>query len=82
MQVAGEAHWPELSLVILIASDRKKDTGSTEGMQRSVETSELLAHRRTTVPVRLARMEEAYRARDFGTFAELTVGGQGSKWQP
>lgn len=44
-QVASEGHWPELCLLIAVVSDAKKDTGSTDGMVRSVATSELLHHR-------------------------------------
>jgi diphosphomevalonate decarboxylase len=74
VQVADEAHWPELTLLIAVASEKKKETGSTDGMQRSVATSPLLAHRAAAVvPARLAAIEAAYTARDFPTFARLTM---------
>jgi diphosphomevalonate decarboxylase len=74
VQVADEAHWPELVVLIAVASEKKKETGSTDGMQRSVATSALLAHRAAAVvPGRLAAIEAAYRERDFPAFARLTM---------
>jgi diphosphomevalonate decarboxylase len=74
VQVATEAHWPELSLLIAVVSDKKKETGSTDGMVRSVQTSELLRHRAlVVVPARLAAIEAAYKAKDFPTFAKITM---------
>jgi diphosphomevalonate decarboxylase len=74
IQVADEKHWPELAILIAVVSDRKKETGSTEGMQTSVDTSALLAHRAShVVPKRLSDIEAAYKARDFETFARITM---------
>ncbi len=74
VQVATESHWPDLSLLIAVVSEKKKDTGSTDGMVRSVATSELLRHRAlSVVPERLKAIEAAYRARDFPTFAKITM---------
>ena len=73
-QVADERHWPQLRLLIAVVSERKKDTGSTDGMVRSVATSELLRHRAlSVVPPRLAAIERAFLARDFAEFAKLTM---------
>lgn len=74
IQVATESHWPELKLLIAVVSEKKKDTGSTDGMVRSVQTSELLKHRAlTVVPARLPLLEAAYLHKDFETFAKLTM---------
>lgn len=74
VQIADEHHWPELSLLIAVVSDKKKDTGSTDGMVRSVATSPLLKHRSlAVVPERLTLIEKAYRNKDFTTFATLTM---------
>jgi diphosphomevalonate decarboxylase len=74
IQIADENHWPELQLLILVVSDKKKETGSTDGMTRAVETSRLLAHRASSVvPGRLAAIEEAYKRKDFTKFAEITM---------
>jgi diphosphomevalonate decarboxylase len=35
VQVADENHWPELSAVILVVSDKEKDTSSTYGNSSS-----------------------------------------------
>jgi diphosphomevalonate decarboxylase len=73
-QVADENHWPELRALILVVSDAKKDTSSTDGMGTSVATSELLAHRATVVvPARILQIEEAYLAKDFEAFGTLTM---------
>jgi len=74
VQVADEAHWPELRAVILVVNAGKKDTPSTEGMQTSVATSPLLAFRaKHVVEARLAEMEAAYKKRDFATFGMLSM---------
>lgn len=74
VQVADEKHWPELAVLIAVVSDKKKDTGSTEGMRTSVETSSLLPHRAAVVvPERLKAIEAAYAARDFEAFARITM---------
>ncbi|KAI9361206.1 diphosphomevalonate decarboxylase [Zopfochytrium polystomum] len=73
-QVAPESHWPDMCALVLVASDAKKETGSTEGMQQTVQTSALLASRvDRVVPARMAEMERAVRARDFDAFAETTM---------
>ena len=72
--VGPASHWPELKVLILVVSDSKKAVSSTAGMQTSVETSPLLAHRAAAVvPGRMVKMEAAYKARDFATFATLAM---------
>ena len=44
-QVAPADHWPDLQVLILVVSDKKKAVSSTAGMQTAVDTSPLLAHR-------------------------------------
>ncbi|CAF99534.1 unnamed protein product, partial [Tetraodon nigroviridis] len=74
LQVEPDSHWPELRILVLVASAEKKPVGSTAGMQTSVETSCLLKYRaESVVPGRLAEMIQAVRRRDFATFAELTM---------
>ena len=59
-QVAPASHWPELQVLILVVSDTKKAVSSTAGMQNSVDTSPLLAHRAAKiVPERMEQMEAA-----------------------
>ncbi|XP_067574925.1 diphosphomevalonate decarboxylase [Pseudorca crassidens] len=73
-QVAPESHWPELRVLILVVSTEKKPTGSTAGMQTSVETSALLRFRaEALVPARMAEMTRCVRERDFQAFGQLTM---------
>ncbi|OQR80347.1 diphosphomevalonate decarboxylase-like [Tropilaelaps mercedesae] len=74
IQIAPASHWPEIRIIICVVSDSKKDTGSTNGMQRSVATSDLLKHRvKNIVPQRIEAMQKAILAKDFDTFARLTM---------
>ncbi|KAM7438692.1 hypothetical protein ABFA07_011804 [Porites harrisoni] len=73
-QVASEEHWPGLRVLILVVNDNKKGTSSTEGMRRSVETSDLLKLRaESCVPQRIEVIKKAILERDFRTFAETTM---------
>ncbi|KAM9046780.1 diphosphomevalonate decarboxylase [Megaptera novaeangliae] len=73
-QVAPESHWPELRVLILVVSTDRKPTGSTAGMQTSVETSALLRFRaEALVPARMAEMSRCVRERDFQAFGQLTM---------
>ncbi|XP_064485530.1 diphosphomevalonate decarboxylase-like isoform X2 [Ornithodoros turicata] len=73
-QVAPVDHWPELRVLILVANDQKKDTGSTSGMGSSVQTSTLLKYRASTVvPQRIKDMTEAILNKDFNKFADVTM---------
>ena len=73
VQVAPESHWPEMEALVLVASDARKDTGSTEGMQRTVETSGLLQERLRQVPGRMEAMIKSIKERDYDLFAEVTM---------
>eukprot|EP00899_Mesostigma_viride_P025162 jgi/Mesvir1/5830/Mv00625-RA.1 len=73
-QIAPETHWPELRVVVAVVSDKAKETGSTSGMEQSVKTSSLLAHRaQVVVPQRILAMEAAIMARDFDAFGRITM---------
>lgn len=74
IQVADENHWNELKAVILVVSDKEKDTSSTSGMETSRLTSPLLQFRAAeVVQPRLEAIEAAYLRRDFETFGQLTM---------
>ncbi|PCH36036.1 Diphosphomevalonate decarboxylase [Wolfiporia cocos MD-104 SS10] len=74
VEVAPREHWPDMHALICVVSDDKKGTSSTSGMQRTVETSPLLQHRIAhVVPARMEAISAAIRARDFDTFARLTM---------
>ncbi|XP_022045982.1 diphosphomevalonate decarboxylase [Acanthochromis polyacanthus] len=73
-QVEPQTHWPELRILVLVASAERKPVGSTSGMQTSVQTSCLLKHRaQSVVPERMVEMIDAVRRKDFPAFAELTM---------
>ncbi|XP_053278533.1 diphosphomevalonate decarboxylase [Pleuronectes platessa] len=73
-QVEPETHWPELRILVLVASAERKQVGSSSGMQTSVQTSCLLKHRaESVVPGRMVEMIEAVQKKDFTAFAELTM---------
>lgn len=74
VEIAPLEHWPSLRAVILVVSDDKKDTPSTTGMQSTVATSDLFAHRiAEVVPQRFEAMKKAILDKDFPKFAELTM---------
>ncbi|CAB1450901.1 unnamed protein product [Pleuronectes platessa] len=59
-QVEPETHWPELRILVLVASAERKQVGSSSGMQTSVQTSCLLKHRaESVVPGRMVEMIES-----------------------
>ena len=74
VQVAPASHWPGMRAAILVVSAAKKGVSSTSGMQKTVATSSLFAARANeTVPARMKAMVAAVKARDFETFADLTM---------
>lgn len=74
VQVAPREHWSDLHAVIVVVSDDKKGTSSTAGMQQTVDSSPLLQHRiNHVVPARMKAITEAIKARDFDTFAKITM---------
>jgi diphosphomevalonate decarboxylase len=73
-QIVDESHWPDMRVLILVVADHAKETGSTDGMKRSVETSSLIHHRANiVVPDRVQRIKKAIIEKDFPTFAEITM---------
>ncbi|KAK2140167.1 hypothetical protein LSH36_1457g00007, partial [Paralvinella palmiformis] len=73
-EIASHTHWPELRVLILVVSGKKKHTGSSEGMQNSVKTSELLPYRaKHIIPKRMEMITTAILDKDFKTFAEETI---------
>jgi diphosphomevalonate decarboxylase len=73
-QICDENHWPQLRAVILVVSDKKKETSSTDGMNTSVRTSKLLAYRaECVVEERMAAIEAAFKERNFSEFGLITM---------
>ncbi|THH12460.1 hypothetical protein EW146_g7671 [Bondarzewia mesenterica] len=74
VEIAPREHWPDIHALICVVSDVKKGTSSTSGMQRTVETSPLLQHRiKHVVPERMRAISQAIIAKDFDTFARITM---------
>ncbi|KAL5019645.1 hypothetical protein ScPMuIL_003141 [Solemya velum] len=73
VQVAPASHWPELRTLILVVSDQKKHTSSTEGMQTTVNTSQLFPRRLLGMEEKMEQMEKSINEKDFHSFAELTM---------
>jgi diphosphomevalonate decarboxylase len=74
VQIAEREYWPQMRVAILVASDKKKDTSSTTGMQVTVKTSTLFKERiDNVVPKRFEVMRKAILDRDFESFARLTM---------
>ena len=72
--VADRSHWPDMKALILVVSAAKKGVSSTTGMQTTVATSTLFQTRtKEVVPKRMEEMERAIGARDFETFAKVTM---------
>ena len=72
--IAPRSHWAEMEALILVVSADKKDTSSTEGMQATVKTSRLYQIRTgIAVPQAMIDMETAILAKDFESFASITM---------
>lgn len=73
-QVVPESHWPEMRILVLVVSDKRKKVSSSTGMQNSVNTSELLKYRTShCVPQRTEAIVKAIINKDFDTFADITM---------
>ena len=73
-QIVDHKYWPEMRVLILVVSDKQKETASTAGMQNSVKTSALINHRATVVvPERIKSITQAILEKDFNKFAEITM---------
>jgi diphosphomevalonate decarboxylase len=74
VQLAPAVHWPQLRVLICVASDSRKKTSSSVGMKNSVDTSPLLKFRADQcVPQRTRDMIQAIQDKNFPVFAELTI---------
>lgn len=72
--IAPKEHWPQVRAAVLVASADKKDVSSTSGMQITVKESSLFKERvNHVVPKRFEEMKQAILAKDFESFAELTM---------
>ena len=73
VQVASLEHWSSIKAAILGVSDDKKDTPLILGMQQTVETLDLMAHRVNEVgPARHKEKKRAIWDKNFAKDAEIT----------
>ncbi|KJH48251.1 diphosphomevalonate decarboxylase [Dictyocaulus viviparus] len=73
-QLTSDKSWPELRAVVIVLDESEKKVSSSEGMRRSMDTSELLPYRaKEIVPNRIERLCEAFKAHDFEEFARITM---------
>ncbi|XGW08060.1 hypothetical protein V3C99_010855 [Haemonchus contortus] len=69
-----ETTWPELRAVVLILDESEKEVGSSEGMRRTVQTSEFMQYRaNVVVPERIRRLIRAYESQDFPEFGRIVM---------
>lgn len=73
-QFVDEKYWPEMQVMCAVLKASKKDISSTAGMQDSLKTSPMMAERISKiVPERMAAISTAIKAKDFETFAAITM---------
>ena len=74
IQLFDEHHWPDLWWVICVADDRRKDVPSTDGMQRTVETSELLKWReKHVVPTHIEKLKIALSNKNWSDLTTIIM---------
>ncbi|MCX8197633.1 MAG: diphosphomevalonate decarboxylase [Candidatus Micrarchaeota archaeon] len=73
VQIAPPSHWPSIRNVIAITDEKRKKTGSNEGMELTVKTSILYPERVRTRPRMISLMKKAILERNLQAFLELTM---------
>ena len=71
VQIAPQAHWPSLRMVVAVCSGAEKPLSSRAAMQHSVETSPFFAAWVEQVPRDLALAKEALLARDLSALGPI-----------
>ncbi|CAJ0945813.1 unnamed protein product, partial [Mesorhabditis belari] len=66
-------HWPSLRALILVVDEGRKEYSSTDGMQRTVETSTLLERRIECCDVNIDKICAAFSNRDFSAMADMIM---------
>jgi len=72
-QIYPASTWPELKLIVLVVDGEKKKVGSTEGMQRSMDTSEYMLVRPKQCKDRIQEVCWAFQAKLFPALAEVII---------
>ncbi|CAJ0583309.1 unnamed protein product, partial [Mesorhabditis spiculigera] len=71
VRVFSPKRWLSLRALIFVVSAEKKETGSTIGMQTTVETSKMLPARVARCDKMIERMQKAFAKRNFPALARL-----------
>ncbi len=67
-------HWPELNILALVLEDEKKIVSSTDGMETSTKTSDLLKYRVKLVEdERLNEMQSKIKDKNFNQMGKLAI---------
>lgn len=73
-QLFPAQHWPELNILAIVLEDEKKKVSSTDGMQTTVQTSDLLKWRVQLVEnERLKEMQLALSEKNFNKVGKLAI---------
>uniref|UniRef100_A0A0K0EPK2 Diphosphomevalonate decarboxylase n=1 Tax=Strongyloides stercoralis TaxID=6248 RepID=A0A0K0EPK2_STRER len=69
-----ENYWPNLRAIIVIVESTEKEISSSNGMKKTVETSELYKYRiMNCVQKHVEELIEGYKERDFQKFGEIVM---------
>ncbi|XP_071536722.1 diphosphomevalonate decarboxylase isoform X1 [Panulirus ornatus] len=72
--IAPADHFSDLKVIICVVNADRKKTGSTDGMRRTVQTSQLMQHRvKESVKSRIDSMMEAIQEKNWSSFCDLTI---------
>jgi diphosphomevalonate decarboxylase len=69
----SSSHWPELRVLVLVLSDRKKHVGSTDAMSSTIQTSTLFPRRLEVARGHIETLKRAIELKDFDKLAEITM---------
>lgn len=73
-ELAPSSHWDDLTIFIIVVADTRKKVASTEGMQRTVETSTLLKYRVDQIVDNHLKVAcDAIRDKDFPKLADIIM---------
>ena len=74
VQIAPETHWGELRIFVIVVNDARKKVGSTNGMQQTARTSQLLKYRiENVVEENLRAAKDAIEMKDFPALAQIIM---------
>lgn len=72
-QIHDSFHWPDLAVLIMVFDHKAKKVSSTVGMERSVNTSQLLPARRAQIESRIETAKQLIAERNFDELADVIM---------